>query len=188
MKIRELLENTDKMPHVYLDMDGVQADFDGEVTKRLGMSRDEAKHKTEEEIEQLAHGHPEEVYNFFANLEQLSGGKKITDWLRQNKIPYTILSAPLRGPYTQSSIDGKRSWLKKHTPWAVSDAIFTHDKHKYAVTNGVSNILIDDYGVKIKAWHEAGGIAIKHEDEYKVSDAAERTIAHLEKIYNGKMK
>ena len=29
MKIRELLENMQIMPHLYLDMDGVQADFFG---------------------------------------------------------------------------------------------------------------------------------------------------------------
>lgn len=188
MKIKELLESTNKMPHVYLDMDGVQCAFDQAVQKRLGMSRQEARHKTEQEIEELAHGNPEEIYDFFANLEQLPGGKKITDWLRQNKISYTILSAPLRGPYSQASIDGKKAWLSKYTPWAVSGAIFKQDKHEHAVENGQPNVLIDDYGVKIKAWKGAGGIAIKHEDELETPDAAERTIARLEQIFKRKIK
>jgi hypothetical protein len=183
MKIKELFEDTNTKPHVYLDMDGVQADFATAVTEKIGMDHEEAKHKSEEEIEKLANSSHTEVRDFFANLKQLSGGKKITDWLNKNSIPYTILSAPLRGKYEQASIEGKVLWLKKHTPNAASNAIFKQEKHEHAVEKGVPNILIDDYGVKIKAWNQAGGIGIKHEDEYETPDAAERTINRLEEIF-----
>lgn len=187
MKIKELLENANKkLPHVFLDLDGVQCDFAGAVQDTIGVSRDEAKEKTEEEIERLAHSSPEAVRNFFANLKQLPGGKKITDWLNSNNIPYTILSAPLRGPYAKSSIMGKLEWLEKHTPNAVRGALFKHDKHEHAQDGSRPNILIDDYHKKIKAWDNAGGIAIQHEDEYKVPDAAERTIKRLEEIFFNK--
>lgn len=183
MKIIELFENVNAKPHVYLDMDGVQADFATAVTEKIGMDHEEAKHKTEEEIEKLANSSAKEVSDFFANLNQLPGGKKITDWLNKNNIPYTILSAPLRGKYEAASKEGKLIWLKKHTPSAASGAIFKHNKHEHAVEKGVQNILIDDYGVKIRAWNESGGIGIKHEDEYETPDAAERTIERLEEIF-----
>jgi hypothetical protein len=187
MKIKELFEDTDKkLPHVFLDMDGVQCDLAGALQKAIGVSHDEAKEKTEDEIERLAHSSPEAVYDFFANLKQLPGGKKITDWLNSNNISYTILSAPLRGPYAKSSIMGKQEWLQKHTPNAVKGAIFKQDKHEHAKDGNRPNILIDDYHKKIKAWSDAGGIAIQHEDEYKVSDAAERTIKRLEQIFFNK--
>ena len=187
MKIKELFENTNKkLPHVYLDMDGVQADFAGAVTEKIGMGHKEAKHKTEEEIEKLANSSHEEVRDFFAELKQLPGGKKITDWLNSNNISYTILSAPLRGSYAKSSIMGKQAWLQKHTPNAVKGAIFKHDKHEHALDGGRPNILIDDYGKKINAWQQAGGIGIKHEDEYETPDAAERTIKRLEEIFFNK--
>jgi hypothetical protein len=188
MKIRELLESTDKKPHVFLDLDGVQADFAGAVKDVIGMDRNQAKQKTEDEIERLAHSSPQAVREFFANLKQLPGGKKITDWLNKNSIPYTILSAPLRGPYTKASIMGKQEWLRKHTPQVVSNAIFQHDKHEYAMDGGKPNILIDDYGKKIAAWQQAGGIGIKHEDEYETPDAAERTIKRLEEIFFNKQE
>lgn len=184
MKITELFENINSKPHVYLDLDGVQADFDGSIYKKIGMIRDEAKYKIE--IERLANSSAKEVRDFFADLKQLSGGEKITDWLNKHKVPYTILSAPLRGPYADASIMGKISWLKSHTPYAVSSAIFKHDKHEHAVEHGIANVLIDDYGVKIKAWNQAGGIGIKHEDEYETPDAAERTIKRLEEIFFNK--
>ena len=81
---------------------------------------------------------------------------------------------------------GKQAWLQKHTPNAVKGAIFKHDKHEHALDGGRPNILIDDYGKKINAWQQAGGIGIKHEDEYETPDAAERTIKRLEKIFFNK--
>lgn len=185
MKINDLFKDK-KLPHVFLDMDGVQADFAGAVQEYIGVSHEVAKQKTEEEIEKLAHSSPEAVFDFFANLAQLPGGKKITDWLSNNNISYTILSAPLRGPYAEDSVKGKLAWLKKHTPNAVKGAIFKQDKHEHANDGGRPNILIDDYHKKIKAWNDAGGIAIQHEDEYKVPNAAERTIKRLEQIFLNK--
>ena len=185
MKINEVL-NMNNKPHVFLDLDGVQCDFAGALQDAIGVSYREVKEKTEDEINRLAHSSPEAVRDFFANLKQLSGGKKITDWLNSNNIPYTILSAPLRGPYAKASIMGKIEWLQKHTPKAVKGAIFKHDKHEHAKDGGRPNILIDDYGKKITAWEQAGGIGIKHEDEYEVSDAADRTIKRLEQIFFNK--
>jgi hypothetical protein len=186
MKIKELFEDINKKPHVFLDMDGVQCDLAGALQEAIGVSHYEAKEKTEDEIERLANSSPEAVYDFFANLKQLPGGKKITDWLNSNNISYTILSAPLRGPYAKSSIMGKQAWLQKYTPNAVKSAIFKHDKHEHALDGDRPNILIDDYGKKINAWQQAGGIGIKHEDEYETPDAAERTIKRLEKIFFNK--
>ena len=186
MKIKELFEDINKKPHVFLDMDGVQCDLAGALQEAIGVSHYEAKEKTEDEIVGLANSSPEAVYDFFANLKQLPGGKKITDWLNSNNISYTILSAPLRGPYAEYSVKGKLDWLQKHTPNAVKGAIFKHDKHEHAIDNNKPNILIDDYHKKIKAWNNAGGIAIQHEDEYKVPDAAERTIKRLEEIFFNK--
>jgi hypothetical protein len=186
MKIKELFEDINKKPHVFLDMDGVQCDLAGALQEAIGVSHYEAKEKTEDEIERLANSSPEAVYDFFANLKQLPGGKKITDWLNSNNISYTILSAPLRGPYAEYSVKGKLDWLQKHTPNAVKGAIFKHDKHEHAIDNNKPNILIDDYHKKIKAWNDAGGIAIQHDDEYAVPDAAERTIKRLEEIFFNK--
>lgn len=186
MKIKELVDN--KLPHVFLDMDGVQCDFAGAIEEVVGMTRDEAKQKTEDEIERLAHSSPQTVRQFFSDLKQLAGGKKIVDWLNTHNVPYTILSAPLRGRYGKASILGKQEWLSKHTPAALKGAIFMHDKHKYAMAGGKPNVLIDDYGKKIAAWEAAGGIAIQHADEFKVPDAAERTIKRLEQIFLKKDK
>jgi len=52
MKIFELLneETQEKMPHLYLDMDGVQADFFGAMSKKLGVDHHTAITDKESEI------------------------------------------------------------------------------------------------------------------------------------------
>lgn len=182
MRICELLQ--DNRPHLYLDMDGVQADFFGAWAKKLGVSHWKAIDDKEKEINILAHSNPEQVYDFFRNLKPLKGGMTLVSWLKSNDIPFTVLSAQLRGPYGDASIQAKKDWLDEYNPGSSANAIFTQNKHKYAITNGVPNVLVDDYGKYLNAWSAAGGIAIKHEDEYEDPNSVENTITQLKKIFN----
>jgi len=184
MKITELLEDIQqKMPHLYLDMDGVQADFFGAWANKHGVDHWKAIQDKEAEINQLANSSAKDVYDFFRNLKPLKGGMEIIRWVQNNKIPYTVLSAPLRGPYADASKQAKKDWLDKFHPGSSSNAIFTSQKQKYAVKDGVSNVLVDDFGPYIQKWTDAGGIPVKHEDESEVPNSASNTIAMLEKIY-----
>jgi len=183
MRIEELFEETEsepeqKMPHLYLDMDGVQADFFGAWADMHNVPHYKAISNPEQAIEELANSSPEQVYQFFRDLKPLTGGMRIVMWLKDNKIPYTVLSAPLRGPYAQYSIDGKKDWLDQYNPGTSGDAMFTSKKFKYAMQDGEPNVLVDDFGRYLDAWSNAGGIAVKHED----SNTA-HTIHELEKIY-----
>lgn len=188
MKINEILkeesdQKPNKMPHVYLDMDGVQADFFGAWSKKSGVDHWKAIGDKEKEIEELAHSSAKEVYDFFYNLEPLSGGLEVISWLRKNKIPYTVLSAPLRGPYKEASVQAKKDWLDKYHPGSSSNAMFTDKKYQHAMDGGRPNVLIDDFGKYLGAWSSAGGIAVKHEDQYEDPDTGSHTIEKLEKIY-----
>jgi len=186
MKISELLnENEQKdIPHLYLDMDGVQADFFGAWSEYHNVPHWKSIKDREKEIEQLATSSAKEVYDYFRNLKPLSGGQKVIDWLKTHKIPFTVLSAPLRGPYKEASVKAKQDWLDEFNPGTSSDAIFTPDKFKYAVSNGSPNVLVDDFGPYLKAWQDAGGIAVKHEDEHEMPNSSDATIKTLEKIYS----
>ena len=172
-----------KIPHLYLDMDGVQADFFGAWADKHNVSHWKAITNKENEIEQLANSTSEQVYKFFRDLRLLKGGEQIINWVQTNNIPYTVLSAPLRGPYADTSKQAKKDWLDQHHPGSSANAIFTSQKHKYAVSNGVANVLVDDFGPYCQKFSDAGGIVVKHEDESEVPTAASDTIAQLEKIY-----
>lgn len=184
MRIYELFEdNNDKMPHLYLDMDGVQADFFGAWSKYHNVPHWKSIKDREKEIDQLAHSKASQVYDFFRNLEPLQGGRKVVNWIKNNKIPFTVLSAPLRGPYGEASIKAKKDWLDEYNPGTSSDAIFTSEKYRFAIKDGIPNVLVDDFGKYLNAWSAAGGIAVKHEDEYEDPNSAENTIKKLQLIY-----
>lgn len=186
MKISEILleeQGSTKMPHLYLDMDGVQADFFGAWSKRSGVDHWKAIADKESEINELAHSTAKQVYDFFYELEPLSGGMAVISWLKQNKIPYTVLSAPLRGPYKEASVQAKKDWLDKYHSGSSGKAIFTDKKYQHAMDGGRPNVLVDDFGKYLSAWSGAGGIAVKHEDQYEDPDTGKHTIEKLEKIY-----
>ena len=182
MKVKEFLTENENdshyKPHLYLDMDGVQADFFKSWARFAGVNDYKDIEDTEASIEKLASNGPEFIYRFFRDLDTLRGGLRVIDWLQEHDIPYTILSAPLRYEH-QASIMGKREWLDKHHVGASESAIFASDKSKYATdSEGRPNVLIDDFGRNIIPWDKAGGIGIKHDpfDE-------DPTISALEKIY-----
>lgn len=184
MKIREILkEDKDTMPHLFLDMDGVQADFFGAWSKRSGVDHWKAIGNKEAEIEELAHSNAKAVYDFFRDLEPLSGGMEVIRWLRKNNIPYTVLSAPLRGPYKEASVKAKKDWLDQYHPGSSSQAIFTDKKYQHAMDGGHPNVLVDDFGKYLSAWASHGGIAVKHEDQFEDPQTGKHTIEKLEKIY-----
>ena len=167
-----------KKPHLYLDMDGVQADFFGAWAEIHNVPSFKHIHNPEIAIEQLAHSSEAEVYDFFLNLKPLTGGLILIHWLHKHEVPFTVLSAPLRGPFAHASIEAKKHWLDRYNPGTSKDAIFTADKHLYAMTDDEPNVLVDDVDRYLLPWEEAGGIAIKHYEE-----TTGNTIRELWRIY-----
>jgi len=181
-------EDAEQKPHLYLDMDGVQADFfnswakwhnsknNTNITNYREIGDADAQLAS---IVELSSQGPEFIEEFFANLPVLSGFKQLITWIKQNNIPYTILSAPLRNQH-QASIAGKKKWLSKHNPGAV-DEIFTGRKESYAINKQTKqpNVLVDDHGKYIDRWTARGGIGVKHTNKNP-----QATIDQLEKIYN----
>jgi 5'(3')-deoxyribonucleotidase len=163
MLLTELFEETEKQkPIIYMDMDGVQCDFFGvwaalHKKKRYKEIGDEAQREIS--IDAMNRRGPEWVENFFANLPPIPEGLELVTWMKYRKIPYTILSSPLRFN-AEASIDGKKKWLAKYTPWALDGARFLSEKANLAKKDGVANILVDDYKKNINSWAAAGGKAI----------------------------
>lgn len=180
-------EQQDAAPHLYLDMDGVQADFFTAWARwhnrKFGQSHVKrykdigSKEQRQQSIWELSAEGPEFIERFFATLPTLPGGMRLVGWLKQNKIPFTVLSAPLRGMH-EPSIAGKRTWLNTHNPGTSGDAIFTGTKERYAVKGGRANVLVDDHKKWVQDWQNAGGIGIVYRD-----DQVDRVIADLARIY-----
>ena len=149
----------DKKPTLYLDMDGVLCDFFGEWARTHGVNH--YKEIPKSEIANSLDKIGEDAEEFFANLPMLPGAEQL---LRAAHAfgGYTILSSPLERNEEPSKA-GKRRWIANNLgSYPPDDVIFERNKAKYADKNGTRNILIDDYGVNIVAWQNAGGLAFKH--------------------------
>ena len=166
------------VPEVYVDMDGVLADFFGEWAKLDG--KDHYKDMDNKEAKlHLVKDHP----TYWIDLPVLPNAGKLLGYIKKNFGHYKICSSPLAGdPNCEPQ---KRLWVKKHlTSFPPDQVIITENKAAYAIqADGTPNILIDDFGPNISGWDSAGGIAIKHKD-YKLN----RTLAALEEIKKQRME
>jgi 5'(3')-deoxyribonucleotidase len=158
----EIAPNTE----IYVDMDGVLADFFGEWSKSQGVSnwkdiKDPAK----------AIGDIKSIEDFWLKLPVLPQAKNLLQLIKKVKGSYSICTSPLADD--PRSEPHKREWVKKNLAFfPPKEVIVTHNKPQFATQkDGTPNILIDDYGVNIRAWEEAGGIGFKYKD-YKFQRTA----------------
>lgn len=164
-------------PHVFLDMDGVQADFCSHWSNVFDVEFKETINSVE--ITKLTESSHDMVYDFFRNLKPYRGGMRLVFWLKASNTPFTILSSPLRGRFREASILAKKHWLDYYNPGTSENAIFESNKYLYANTHTGPNILIDDYDKNIIEWTDAGGIAIKHHTEFCGFGSYRNTIKEL---------
>lgn len=160
MRIDEINEkNQDNKPIVFVDMDGVLADFFGEWAKLDGKDHYKDIDNPEAKL-QLIREHP----TFWLDLPMLPNARKLLAAVEEYAGSYNICSKPLEED--KNSEPQKRLWLKEHlTDFPPREVILTANKAAYATQpDGTPNILIDDFGKNIKAWRKAGGIGIHYED------------------------
>ena len=166
----EIAPNTE----IYVDMDGVLADFFGEWSKSQGVDnwkdiKDPAK----------AIGDIKSIEDFWLNLPVLPKAKELLGLIKQVKGKYKICTSPLADD--PRSEPHKREWVKNNLSFfPPEEVIVTHNKPQFAKQkDGTPNILIDDYGVNINAWEEAGGIGFKYKD-YKFNRTAKAIKSKIE--------
>ena len=153
---------------VYLDMDGVIADFDKRFTELAGMGPREyessfGREKFWDFIDNKI------GVKFWTGIEWMPEGKKLYNFVKQ--FDHKLLSAPSRN---DTSKIGKRMWVEKNTPGTQLILAAAVNKQNYA---DKSNILIDDRESNIQQWKDAGGIGIL----FKSTD---QVIDELKKIMN----
>ena len=116
---------------------------------------------------------------FFENLHPFPGTRTLVQSIHNIAGGYSILSSPLAGAEERCA-EEKIRWIEKHLHLDPVDIIITSDKPKYAE----GNILIDDYGLNIRKWEEAGGFGIKYQaDEQHMSDVLVPLMAMFKKGY-----
>ena len=157
-------EEMENKPIVYVDMDGVLADFFGGVEKLYGvqhwkqLTSDKTKDLKAEVISRIT------GTDFFATLPEFPNADQLIDMVKKfTGGPFSILTSPLRGDH-QNSGKYKKLWLDQHIE-NPEQTIITGRKETYAKdkASGTPNILIDDRPINIERWQGAGGYGILYQ-------------------------
>ena len=141
---------------IFLDQDGVLADFESGLTKALGYKVDLKAKKDvyDKEKRKLT------AQRLFRNLEPLPDAWKLVDYCMNSGIHTEILTAA--GTVNRTLvIKDKIDWIRRyvHPHWIVIPTFSGTQKAAFAHKKAV---LIDDRERNIKCWKEAGGIGILH--------------------------
>ena len=157
-----------KKSEVYVDMDGVLADFFGAWKKLIGKDWREIK-DLDGALQRIR-----DKDDFWLNIPVTPNAMNLLSLVKQLKGSYNILSAPL--PNDPNSEPHKRQWIEKNlSAFPPSKVIITSNKSVHATQpDGTPNILIDDFGQNIAKWQAAGGVGFKHKDH-----KFERTVKNL---------
>ena len=147
---------------VYVDMDGVLADFFTEYAVLAGLPRgssyrDIPPAKTDPTLNKMV------GTDFFARLPKFPTADKLIQIVVDTAGGYNICSSPLRGDH-EGSATYKKQWIEEHLDPQPDNIYIVSNKAKYAFnSSGLPNVLIDDRGSNITAWEAAGGIGIKYQ-------------------------
>jgi hypothetical protein len=145
---------------LYLDMDGVIADFFGTLEKEF-----EVDHWKDLEDPVLA---IEGLRNtdWFNQLEPFGTSKKLVAACRDiAQSDYGVCSSPIQGDDMNSGF-WKRTWLTRHEFLPeIQNFVITQEKWKFAndPIDGLPNILVDDNPGNIQKWKAAGGIGFLYQ-------------------------
>ena len=151
-------------PVVYLDMDGVLADFFGGVEKMYGvehwkqLTNDKTKDLKKEVIDRIT------GTDFFATLPKFSSADALIDMVKKfTGGKFSINTSPLRGDHDNSA-KYKKLWISNNIE-QPDDIVVTGRKESYAKDKGTGapNILIDDRPINIQKWQAAGGYGILYQ-------------------------
>ena len=147
------------MRTIYIDMDGVVADFDTYVSALLGrhIGWGTTQDLTDEEWERLA-----SVDRLYYQFPLMPDATKLVAYVKSLSTRFHVqfLTAVPRRSTIPSAKDDKQAWVDKYFPGMRMDiGPYSHHKQKWCKPG---DILVDDRPSNIEQWSAAGGFAIFH--------------------------
>jgi 5'(3')-deoxyribonucleotidase len=155
----------DEQPRLFLDADGVLADFDEGTRRQLGMPirQYEAKHGRNSFWKQLA-----SAKNFYGTLPEMPDARLLFDGVKH--LNPTILTGLPLGRWAAPQ---KVEWAAEHFPGVEIITCMARDKHKHM---HAGDVLVDDRENHRAAYEAAGVMFVHHKN-------AEDSLRQLAKIF-----
>jgi 5'(3')-deoxyribonucleotidase len=172
------------MTTLYLDMDGVLADFNHRAREVLKASSSDERAAAdrgrwpEAEWKKLKH-----VPNFYRHLPKTDIADRLVTLARKFRDELgwevRILTAIPKGNDMPDAFQDKMEWMQEHYPdLRVNFGPYSKDKHRHARPG---DYLVDDRRDNCREWTEANGVAIKVDDSDRV-----RALDQLQEVYDRK--
>ena len=153
------------MPRLFLDLDGVLADFDAGARQLFRMDKDE--------FERL-HGRKTfwgkiaRTRDFYGSLPEMPDARELFDAVAH--LDPTILTGLPLGNWAAAQ---KERWVEEHFPGTPIITTMARDKHKHMHPG---DVLVDDRETHRPAYEQAGMVFIHHKN-------AKDSLRALAKIY-----
>lgn len=107
------------------------------------------------------------VPRFWADLPKMPEADALVDFMVNNiDIENRYILSARQHLFENCDVE-KREWITTHAPIFLDENIKIvnrSEKQNFAVTDGIANVLVDDYHKNIAEWVSAGGIGILHTD------------------------
>ena len=151
---------------LYIDMDGVMADFDGAFPAVFGLDH---RSLADDDMWMHINGHP----SFFRDLPPMEGA---VEFFRSvEHLHPVILTACPKSNYAHVAVQ-KRAWVREHLSQTCLVLPVLGGRHKPLFMHQPGDILIDDFGKNCQAWNDAGGISIKHEGDWQATSSVLKSV------------
>ena len=145
---------------IYLDMDGVVANFEKRYIELFNESPGSSRDRKEfsNNWTKFIEG------KNFETLDWWPGGPELITYLGKNNLVVEILSSSGGNKYHDLVVEQKKNWIKTFNlpeQWKINIVAGRKKKAEFATPDSV---LIDDTLDVIEAFNKAGGIGIHHKD------------------------
>jgi hypothetical protein len=185
MRLHEISQKTKYRPEVFLDMDGVLADFFSEYAVLAGLPpgssyREIPPAKSDPTLNKMI------GTDFFYRLPKFGTADALVAMVVKFFGGYNICSSPLRGDHENSGVQ-KTRWIQQYLDPQPKHIYIESRKERYAVQpDGTPNILIDDRKDNIIRWEAAGGVGIKYQADEDGLDVIAAGLRRAMEIYKGR--
>lgn len=179
-----------KIKKIYLDMDGVLADWCEAICNLHGKDNpyENPAARGVWDIEELLGMTPEQLWEpadmkFWESIDKCAAADRLVDFCSAlvGTDNVHVLTSPVRKSRGEAAhencIKGKTNWINKHFPLLKDRVIFEKMKERYAEPG---SMLIDDKTENARKFAEAGGIGVlvprRWNDDHQLSPMSHKVV------------